>query len=673
MTKSQIANLRSRTPDLLFSVVFISACLVRFWQITQIPNSLWVDEAWFALRARDVVRGINYIPITRPALGVGDSPLQVYLAALIQILGLSIPYAPRIASSMVGALTVGLLYPAFTAIWAGEFGKNTARWMALIVTGVVAGLFSHLHASRVGMQYALAPAFTVLTLWLVWRAFTASNMAWAVGAGIALGLSQYTYEAARALPILVGTFGLLQIGQAAAAKRGKIIARLGIIAGFAILAFVPLALVYLRDPPLYYLHMRDVSRGVLTGGPLNILRNVLRNYGLVLQGISIRGDMLPGRNLVGRPILNLFLSVFCWLGFLLTLRRIKIFRSGQLLVLWFAIMLLPTALAVEAPAFNRMLAATPAVAAFVALGMVWAWERLADRRLARWCAGILLAIGLVLSQAHTLHDYFSRWANDPRLFDAMSMGPRLLADRALELAHTDQVYLTPASEVFARPVYDLLLEGSPVKALDGDVCLPLIDRPARPVDYGVMLTADRTSLPRLKALYPTGREIGVIMHPDGYAYAVIFQVPAGTPGPTPQHPARTEFAGGPTLIGYDLSASSVRPGESINLVLYWLGTAGISEDLVSFVHIGKGRQSNPLVANHDAQICGSAYPTSRWSEGEIIMDSHTLVIAGDAPADTYEIAVGLYRASDRMRLEIGQTDHPAQDNRVTIGTLTVIP
>jgi hypothetical protein len=671
--KSLIANLRSQAPNLLFAVVFIGACLVRFWQITQIPNTLWVDEAWFALRARDVVRGLNYIPITRPGLGTGDSPLQVYLAAIIQMLGLSVPYASRIVSSIVGALTIGLLYPALTVMWEEEFEENTARWMALIATGVVAGLFTHLYASRVGMQYALAPAFTVLTLWLAWRAFTAPNMAWAAGAGIALGLSQYTYEAARALPILVGAFGLLQVGQAAAGKGGKIAARLGIIAGFAILAIVPLALVYVRDPALYYLHMRDVSRGVLTGGPLNALRNALLNYGLTLLGISIRGDMLPGRNLVGRPMLDPLLSLFCWLGFALILRRIKTSRSGQLLILWLAIMLLPAALAVESPAFNRMLAVAPALAAFVALGMLWVWRRFAGRHLARWGAGIVLAAGLVLSQAQSLYDYFVRWANDPRLFDAMSMGPRLLADRALELAHTDQVYLTPASEVFAQPVYDLLLEGSPVKALDGNVCLPLVDRPTRPVDYGVMLTADHNSLPWLKALYPTGREIGVVMHPGGYAYAVVFQVPAGTPGPTPQYQARTEFAGGPTLIGYDLSASSVRPGETINLVFYWLGTEDISEDLVSFVHIGKGRQSDPLVANHDAQICGSAYPTSQWSEGEIIMDSHTLVIAGDAPADTYEIAVGLYRASDRMRLEIGQTDHPAQDNRVTIGTLTVAP
>jgi hypothetical protein len=343
------------------------------------------------------------------------------------------------------------------------------------------------------------------------------------------------------------------------------------------------------------------------------------------------------------------------------------------------IILLPSALSDQAPASNRMLSAAPALAAFVALGMVWAWQRLdrllrhTNRQIIQGGLGVFLAVGLIMSQAQSIYDYFARWAQDPRLFDAMSMGARLLADRAIELAETDQVYLTPTSDPFIAPVYDLLLEGSPVKALDGNICLPLIDHPTRPVDYGVVITSDHKNLPWLKSLYPAGREIDAIMHPDGYTYAVVFQVPAGTPAPTPQHRVTTAFAGGPTLIGYDLSDSSTRPGESVHLVLHWLGTTTPMEDLVSFVHIGKGRHSDPLVANHDAQICGSTYPTSRWSEGEIILDSHVLPVADDAPRDTYEIAVGLYRASDQIRLEIIQSDHPDQDNRVTIGTLTVGP
>ena len=707
-------NRAPTTPDILFGLVLIVACLVRPWRITQIPHTLWVDEAWFSQRARDVVRGINFIPIARPGLGVGDSPMQVYLAAFVQLLGLPAAYSSRIASCLVGMITVGIMYPALATIWREEHGEETARWMALIATSVLGGLFAHIYASRMGNQYALAPAFVVITMWLVWKALAnertdgrpriersaLSGISWAVGAGVALGLSQYTYESTRVLPILVGVFGLLRILQAnrTGGGRRRTAVRVGIIVATCILVLVPLALVYIQDPEVYVLHMRECSSGILSGAPLEVLVNVLKNYGRVLGGISLRGDVMPGRNLVGRPMLDLFLSLLCWLGVGVALARIRRSPSSQLLVLWLGTMLLPSALSDQAPASNRMLGAAPALAALVALGMAWLWkeqiprlvhshgERGQHARLVQQGAGVLLAAGLVLSQAEAIYDYFAHWATDPRLFDALSMGPRLLADRALELAQTDQVYLTPASDPFIEPVYDLLLEGSIrstgaetrifgknlVSVLDAHPCLPYVDHPTRPVDYGVVTVADHQSLPRLKSAYPSGRELDAIMHPDGYAYAVVFQVPAGTPGPVPQHPARTEFAGGPTLIGYDLSPASAHPGEVLHLVLYWSATSAPMDDLVSFVHVGKGRYSDPLIANHDAQICGHTYPTSRWSAGEVILDEHLLTVGDDAMPDTYDIAVGVYRASDQTRLDVTQSEHPAQDNRVMIGTVTVV-
>ncbi len=665
-------------PRILLLIMLLAACVLRFWQVTQIPHTLWVDEAWFALRARDIVRGIDFVPITRPGLGVGDAPMQVYLAAAVQLLGFPAPYSPRIASSIVGVLTIALMYPTLMTIWKEEYRKENARWMALIGTSIMTALFAHVYASRMGSQYALSAAFTVATMWLSWKALSGPHLAWSIGAGLVLGLSQYTYESARALPILVGAFGLVRIGQADTENRKQIIKHLGIIVGAAILAFAPLIVVYIRDPSVYVLHMQDVAKGVLSGQPSAVFVKVLKNYVRVLGGISVQGDIMPGRNLVGRPMLDPFLSLFCWLGVILAATRIRKSRSSQLLILWIAIMLLPSALSDQAPASNRMLVVAPALTALASVGMTWTlrqvnqWLPNTNRWLFRRTPAILLAVMLIASQAKSVYDYFARWAQDPRLFDALAMGPRLVADRAIELAETHQVYLTPVSDPFIEPVYNLVLEDSSIKTLDGNTCSPLVDHPTQTVDYGVVTVSDHNTLPRLKSIYPDGHEFDFVAHPDGYAYAVFFRVPAGTPGPVPQYQVRAEFADGPTLVGYDLSASSVKSGDSIRLVLHWLATNSRMEDLVSFVHIGKGRHSDPLVANHDAQICGHSYPTSRWSAGELLLDVHNLTVADDAPSDTYEIAVGVYRASDQMRLEIVQSTHQVQDNRVTIGTLTVL-
>lgn len=672
---------RPALPTLLFLILLAFACVTRVWRLTDIPASLWADEAWFSARAQDVVRGINLIPtVTYRGVGVGDAPLQAYLAAALQALGVAAPFSSRIATSILGVLTIAILYPTFIDLLQEEHGENTARWLALMATTVVAGLFIHLHHSRVGMQCMTGLIMAIPTLWLSWKAFQPSHIGWAIAAGLSLGLSQYAYETSRALPLVIGAWGLLRMGQTRGTRWKHILARLGVIAGFSILAFLPMAIFYVRHPQAYYVHMANVSQGVLSGTVPEIAIKVLRNYGRVLWGISVRGDRMMGRNLAGRPMIYPFLSIFFWLGVVLAVLRTRRSAASRFFLLWGSIMVLPSVLTDEAPAFNRMLAATPALGVFVAWGMLWVWRRASrtarqadgpNRRFVRGAVAALLGVGLALAPILSAYDYFVRWANDPRLFDVLGMGPPRMANRALQLVRNGRVYLTPGSNLYVKHVYYTMLDGSDVEVVDGDVCLPLVDRPAQPVTYGVATVLDHESLPLLKSVYPGGEEIDYVMHPDGYAYAVFFQVPPGTPGPDPQYPASTVFDHGPTLIGYDLPDTTVHAGGTVRLVLYWRASADQAEQLVSFVHVGKGRQSDPMVAQHDGPLCGAAYPTQRWTEGEIIIDTHILNLTQDAPEDSYDIAVGLYRASDVIRLPIERSEHPLQDNRVFLGSLSV--
>jgi len=674
-----------RLPDVLYVLVAVGAVVVRIYRLSQVPHTLWVDEAWFALKARDVVRGLDFVPIERPGLGVGDSLMQVYLAAALQLLGLSVPYSSRIVSAVVGSLTVAVMYPALAMMYSTDYSWRYSRWMALAGTFVLGGMFSHLYASRVGMQYALSVLATVLSVWSAWWALERSDVKWAVAAGLTLGASQYTYESCRVLPLLVGLLALSRFVQAPRGKpRRRVAALTGIAALSSFVAVVPLVATYLRDPAVYILHAKDCSSSVLSGPFVGVLGKVARNYLAVLGGISLRGDMLPGRNLVGRPMLDPVLSVFCWIGVFFSCRRFAESDLSQLLVLWFLVMLLPSGLSDQAPAANRMLAAAPAVAALVALGAGWTQEQVVGiatrearasrgRGLARYATGTLLALALVLCQVRNAHDYFVRWANDPRLFDGLSMGPRLAADRAADLAKTDRVYFTAASDRYNRLVNDLLLDGSSVKEIDGNVCLPLVDRAAQTVDYVVVTVADHVSLAELQGVYPEGREIDSVKHPDGYAYAVVFRVPPGESGPTIESPLRVEFSDGPTLTGYAVSTRELRPGESLELDLYWRGSQTHVEDAVSYVHVGHGQDSNPMIANHDAPLCGGVYPAAQWSADEVLVDRHLLVIAPDAAEGVYDVAVGLYRITDQVRFDVVSSDVPELDDRVFITRIEVQP
>ena len=670
-------------PDVLYVLVVLGAVLIRVYRLLDVPHTLWVDEAWFALKARDLVRGIDFIPIERPGLGVGDSPMQVYLAAVVQLLGLSVPYSARIASCFVGSVTVVLLYPMLITVWRSEEGETRSRWLALIATFILAGMFSHLYASRVGMQYGLSVLATVVSVWFSWLAFEHLDIRWALGAGLAVGLSQYTYESCRLLPILVGVIGFLRFAQAQKREiRRRTLVITGLVALSTCFAVSPLLLVYLRDPSVYVLHMEDCSSGVLSGSQVQVLGKVLWNYLVVLGGVSLRGDMLPGRNLVGMPMLAPVLSVLGWIGFIIRVRHVSGSRASQLFVVWFLIMLLPSALSDEAPASNRMLAAAPAVASFVALGVCWIWQRLriivprapkmSDLVWLQISVAAALVSVLIMSQAQNVRAYFVQWAEDPGLFDGISMGPRLAADRALELAKTDRVYFTPASDSYNRMINDLLLHGSRVREVDGTVCLPLVDRSSQTTDYVVVTVADHDSLAKLHDVYPAGQEIDSVIHPDGYAYAVVFQVPAGEPGPVIQSPVAVEFAEGPTLVGYCISTQQkLQPGDSFELDLYWKGSQSHNDDAVSFVHVGKGQQSDPLIASHDVPVCGGTYSAVQWSADEVLVDRHTLVVAPDAQEGVYDVAVGVYRAVDQARFGVVSSDVPELDDRVFIAQVQI--
>jgi 4-amino-4-deoxy-L-arabinose transferase-like glycosyltransferase len=99
------------------------------------------------------------------------------------------------------------------------------------------------------------------------------------------------------------------------------------------------------------------------------------------------------------------------------------------------------------------------------------------------------------------------------------------------------------------------------------------------------------------------------------------------------------------LVGYSLTDLSPEQGQEVTLTLYWERQRTIEDDWVVFanvidpVSLTKYAESNAMPANWTR-------PTSTWQDGEIIEDTHTLVVAGDAQPGIYEIEVGLYQQQE---------------------------
>jgi 4-amino-4-deoxy-L-arabinose transferase-like glycosyltransferase len=122
---------------------------------------------------------------------------------------------------------------------------------------------------------------------------------------------------------------------------------------------------------------------------------------------------------------------------------------------------------------------------------------------------------------------------------------------------------------------------------------------------------------------------------------------SGTEPSAPPVSEQVSFAQGIRLQGYGLSPQTPRPGDTVELDLYWQATATPDVDYTVFIHLLRGEEQ-VLVAD-GAPLAGD-YPTSLWRDGDALVDTHTIPLPADLPPGDYEIAVGLYDPTTGARL-----------------------
>jgi hypothetical protein len=117
---------------------------------------------------------------------------------------------------------------------------------------------------------------------------------------------------------------------------------------------------------------------------------------------------------------------------------------------------------------------------------------------------------------------------------------------------------------------------------------------------------------------------------------------SGFDGPNPQD---IVFGGKIGLVGYDLSALTLAPGETVELTLYWKALHLIEQDYVVFANI-IDPQTLTKYADSNAMPVEWTRPTSTWERDEIVVDTHLLLVSPDAVQGTYPIEIGLYLQQD---------------------------
>jgi hypothetical protein len=119
-----------------------------------------------------------------------------------------------------------------------------------------------------------------------------------------------------------------------------------------------------------------------------------------------------------------------------------------------------------------------------------------------------------------------------------------------------------------------------------------------------------------------------------------------TPGAGPV--TKTASFDGKIELSYLQVDAKLRPGDVLALPLRWRALAEPGADCVVFVHVGL--PDTPPLAQNDEQPHNGLELTGTWNVGQAVLARHALLLPQDMASGRYLVQVGLYRASDGIRL-----------------------
>ncbi len=659
--------------------ITLLAVFFRLYKIDTLPPGDGHDPAFYGVDALAVLQGER--PIFFPAQFGGREPFFSYLvAACVAIWGIG-PLAIHIASAIVGILTVPAVYLVADEMFSAEKGL-LARFGGELTALTVAISYWHLNWCRYAVRAILVPLFAALTFYFFWRGLYRKSRWSFVGCGFFLGLSMYTYQAARLLPLLVlGGFVYVIFSQKSFSKDDVV--NLVLVSTVALIIFAPLGCYFLAHPDAFTARIEqtlivDVSQDLNSN-----LRVLLDRVIDTILMFNFRGDDWVIVNIPGRPALNPFLSALFFLGMGISLLRIK--KLPYLFGLtWLAVMIVPAVLADQAAMSKRAIGTIPAVAVLVTIGALvpcdalrrWAVRRpsLLSKTLSIDLL-IVVGLGFVYSGGLTYRDYFVVWAQDPDLFIHFDAGIDAIGRYVGDLPPEEQVYLSPVPPKHPSVMFNSKKRPG-IKGYNGRVCLVLPSRMAHNTTYVIVPNDDKNSLDLLPEYLPQGKVVdeGPLYYQTPYYLA--YRAPAGAEVQVePAYRLEANWDNKIQLVGYDLDASAYKAGESIHLTLYYQGLNKMEVNYIVFTHLlgpYNPATSGPLWGQDDSEPCRRGYPTSWWEVGEVVIDTFTIPIPAETPVGDYELEMGFYTWPAFERLPVLDAAGQVAADNVILGQVRII-
>jgi 4-amino-4-deoxy-L-arabinose transferase-like glycosyltransferase len=571
----------------------------------------------------------------------------------------------------LAAVICGLLTLVFTYLWIRRAFNQRA---ALIAAALLAVNFWPLFLSRVGLRAASVPMMAALTAWLMadFRLLIVEQSSRtthhaprpAILAGIALGLSLYTYPAARTLPVIVAAFFV-----AHALITRKLSKPLLLVLMVAVIVFAPLGytIATLPEADVRLQQLGWPVQAALSGNFEPVLRFTRDTLGMFTFG----GDPIARYNLPGRPVLDPLTGLLFYLGLVLAIRK---WREPRYLfaLIWLPIGLLPSMLSDSAPSFLRASASLPVTFLFPALALDWIIANRKDAKTRRVLWGFA-TIGLIAVTILTIRDYFFEW---PNRSDVREVYRSDLAQAAkwIEQQPTDQPIIVAGTN--PRDLDPFLFDFQVPTKHD----VKWVDRA-----YTVVFPARGGLLvsPAYSPIDPTLRErlltapSFVSKFNDGSTAFEVFDLSIApvistsivtvNDGALLNTPI--DFNPSLTLLGYEAAASG-KACEWAHFWMYWRVKQDVNGQqlpLSIFVHLLD--QKGELKVGRD--LLG--FPSAGWRTGDVWVQQNDLQLPCVMEPGVYQLEIGVYSQADGSRWRVIDNAGADRGDRLLLSSVEVKP
>ena len=602
------------------------AAFFRFYHMGDAPPGLYRDEAYNGLDAVAVLEGDR--PIFFESNN-GREPLYIYLvAASVKVFGRTAS-AIRLPAAIIGTLTTLTTY-LLTKSW---FDRRTA----LIAAALWAITLWPIHLSRVGFRTILLPFVLSLSFYLLTRAYRRKSTSLFFIAGLAYGLTHYTYLASRLTPL----FLFLMLLYMWMVQRRRLHSKH--IVTFVIGTAIALA------PLLFYI-AQNPNSAIGRTGQVSILSANINNgdfWGTLINSLLstagmffIKGDTIIRHNPFGRAVFDWIIAIPFIIGVLWCLKQWRKPAPAAML-LYTATMLVGTVFAEDAPHFLRSAGVLPILLIFPALGLsqLLSWSKLpSDLQTG------LISLVLISSGGITFNDYFIEYAQQPDTYYLFEAAVQEMAIEVRQEEPDTDIYVDQRFYEGWSSVSYLLTGAENVSPFYAQAGLNTTQKPiaiyAWPYESRDYVAA--AIAPPASVVINQGGPIRGDLDTETRTLYVRY----GIQSIQPKSPI-ANFNDLYYLYALDITEVTAVGNDTVTIDLTWGANQPPANASSAFVHILN--EDGVLVGQLDAPP-GSTHWSAEWWQPELfVQETRTITLDQPYDAERHAIHIGIYNNETQKR------------------------